>query len=75
MKSIERTFKKIERTNPDWSSFICFAEAVQHTDLCEDRVGRWFNKLVWKTDYFNEDKRTLLRFLRQLKKCSKRTEI
>ena len=57
MKSIERRFKNIEEKNPFWSSYICFAEAIQGQRFSKQTVHRWFQKLVDKDDYAKKKKK------------------
>jgi hypothetical protein len=63
MRSIERRFKKIEKENPNLSTFIVFSRAVAGQHFSKDRLSRWFNKLVDKDDYDKKDKKTILEYL------------
>jgi len=66
MKSIERRFKNVTKKNPHWSSYTCFAEAIQEQSFSEQRISRWFHKLVEKEDYSKKDKKQILAFLYDL---------
>ena len=63
MKSIERMFDKIQEANPDWSSFVCFAKAVEGKKFTQKAVQTQFNKLVDKDDYAHSEKRSLVRWV------------
>ena len=63
MKSLERRFNNITEKNPNWSSYICFAETVIGQGFREQIIHRWFNKLVNKDDYAKNEKKAVLGFL------------
>ena len=50
MRSIERRFKNIATSNPEWSSFICFTEAIKNQGFSCRAVQYWFSSLVKKDD-------------------------
>lgn len=60
MKSLERRFNNIAKKYPIKSSYICFVEAVRNGGFSKQVVSRWFNKLVSKDDYGQEDKKEIL---------------
>lgn len=66
MKSIERRFRNIMDKNRNWSSYICFAEAIKGQKISKDIISRWFSKLVEKDDYSKSDKKQLLKHLEVL---------
>lgn len=68
MKSIERRFKKIAKANKNWTTYDCFAVAVYKQKFNEVIIGRWFNKLVDTEDYFNDEKKDVLRHLYNISK-------
>ncbi|MFA4942071.1 MAG: hypothetical protein WC564_00315 [Patescibacteria group bacterium] len=70
MKSIERRFKNLEASNPGWSTYTCFAEAISGQGFGEQTIGRWFNKLVDKNDYSSSDKKDVLKHLVNLSKMA-----
>ena len=70
MKSIKRRFNNIEKKNPYWRSYICFAEAMKGQDFSGQTIRRWFNKLVDKNDYAKSDKKAILNHLDTLTKPS-----
>ncbi len=74
MKSLERRFNNITEKNPNWSSYICFAEAIKGQDFNEQAIRRWFNKLVEKDDYAKNEKKAVLGFLIDLSKPVRTTE-
>lgn len=75
MKSLERRFKRIAERNLYWSSYLCFAEAVNRQEFITSTVHRWFHKLVDKDDYARGDKRTVLEHLDKLSTSLRTTEI
>jgi hypothetical protein len=63
MKSIKRRFDNIAKRNPNYSSYLCFAEAVKERRFSKQMIQRWFNKLVDKDDYARSEKRETVDFL------------
>lgn len=63
MKSIERRFKDVAERNPNYSSYLCFAEAIKKQGFSKQTIQRWFNKLVDKDDYAKNEKRETVDFL------------
>lgn len=63
MKSIERNFKRIQKDNPLWGSYIVLAETVHGCNYSHDRISRWFNILVDKNEYLQSEKRGLVEYL------------
>lgn len=59
MRSIERRFNNSKNT----TTITKFYDAILYQDFSEDRIRRYFNKLVDTDDYFQEDKRALLKDL------------
>jgi hypothetical protein len=66
MRSIQRRFKQREKDNPCWSSWTCFADSIKEQDFTKDKIRRYFNVLVDKNDYEEEEKMQLLRYLYKL---------
>ena len=66
MKTIEIRFKKLLTNHPDWSTYICFSEAIHQQNFNHAIICRWFNKLVNKDDYFKKDKKAILAFLKSI---------
>ena len=63
MRSIERRFKYVQRKNPFWSSFTCFANTVRGKKFSRDRIRRYFNELVDKEEYAKNEKGQILKYL------------
>ena len=63
MRSLERRFNNIQRLNPYWSSYICFAEAMKEQGFSKRIIQFYFNKLVEKDDYDKADKRQIVKHL------------
>ena len=63
MRSIERTFKNIQKKNPFYSSWTCFAETVKNRNYTKRTINFWFNRLVDTEDYRREERKELLSFL------------
>ena len=68
MRSIERRFKHRQKKNPYWSSWVCFAEAINEQNFKKDAIREKFNKLVNITNYEKKDKMQLLKYLYWLSK-------
>lgn len=66
MKSIERRYRSIEAKKHFWSSFVCFAEAVNGQYFSKQAISRWFGKLVEKDDFAGCDKKQILKHLEGL---------
>lgn len=62
MRSIQALFEKVRTQNPEWSDFICFAEAITNKGFSRDRIGRAFNKFVPKNDC-PDSRKTIMNFL------------
>jgi hypothetical protein len=60
MKSIERRFEEISHLNPDWSSYVCFTEAVKGQKFTKRAITKWFNRLIKKEDYSKGDRSVLM---------------
>ena len=65
MHSINYQFQEIQRLNPYWSSWTCFTELLPKIE--NNKIGRWFNKLVEKEDYLKSEKKKLVSYLKGLK--------
>lgn len=74
MRSIERRFQNIDKKHPEWSTYICFAEAISEQGFSEDRVRRMFNKLVDKDEYAQDEKKAIVKYLLILNEPLKRTQ-
>ena len=68
MKSIERRFNQISKENPNWSSLICFSEAVREGGFSSNMIRRWFYKLVSKDDYQQCDKKLIIQHIDTISK-------
>ncbi len=68
MRSIERRFKYVQRKNPYWSSFTCFANTVRGKKYSKDRIKRYFNKLVDKEEYAKDEKKQIMKYLFDINK-------
>lgn len=73
MKSLERRFKNIQEKNIYWSTYLCFAEGVKAQQFGRQSIHRWFNKLVSKDDYAQNEKKEVLSFLMNLSSPLKAT--
>lgn len=75
MKSIQRRFNRIVEKNPNWSSYVCFAETVKGKKFSKDMLHRWFHKLVNKEEYARNEKTGILTQLENLSNITRTTEI
>lgn len=60
MKRIDVMVNGIQRKEPDWSSFVCFAMIVLENFFSKTTIWQAFNRLVEKDDYAEEDKEEIL---------------
>lgn len=63
MKSLKRNFKQISEKNPHWSSYVCFAETTRKQRFNKRTIREWFEKLVDKDDYDENEKKELTQYL------------
>ena len=63
MRSLERRFNNLQKYNPCWSSYICFAEAVKGQNFSARIIRFYFNELVEKDDYDKKEKKEIIRHL------------
>lgn len=75
MKSLERRFNNTAEKNPNWSSYISFAEAVKGQEFSKRTISYWFSKLVDKNDYARSEKKAILENLENLSNTVRTTEI
>lgn len=73
MKSVQRRFISITESNPDLSSYLCFAKTVKHRNFGYQSIQHWFYQLVEKGDYRRADSITLIEQLCELSKSAEET--
>ncbi|MDD5639280.1 MAG: hypothetical protein PHR47_00540 [Candidatus Pacebacteria bacterium] len=66
MKSLERRFQNIAKRNPNFSSYLCFAKAIEGQQFNKKTIRFWFQRLVDKDDYITKEKGSLLKHLDSL---------
>ncbi|MFH2062865.1 MAG: hypothetical protein ABIJ46_01795 [bacterium] len=71
MRSIEASFRKVRRENPDWSSLVAFNAAVMGRGFGKDAIRRAFRKLVDPDDYPASSRVAVLRHAYGLTKSPK----
>jgi hypothetical protein len=60
-------YSEIKRLDPGWSDHTCFAETIKGRKSLHPRlIRKWFDKLVDKNEYGEEDKYTVLQYLIKL---------
>lgn len=60
-------FRETLKNNPYWSSWTCFCEVVrERKSLSRRTVKKYFDKLIDKDDYAQNEKPQLLTFLYSL---------
>ncbi len=57
IKSLEQKYNEIRNQNPNYSSYLCFRNAVIGSRYCPVIIKRRFNRLVDKADYDKKDKK------------------
>lgn len=70
MKSLARKFRQIEKKNPLFSSYTCFALAVMGQEFSREIIGLWFYELVEKDDYAKNEARAILSHLESFSNTS-----
>ena len=75
MRSLQYDFDELLRKNPNYSSYLAFANAVKGRNYKRRIIQYWFNKLVNKEDYARNDKRDTMDFLIQLSNPARTVEI
>ena len=63
MRSLKRTYNKLANKNKNWSSYLCFAESIKGRNFAHKVIRHYFNKLVDKSNYAQNEKREILKFL------------
>ena len=63
MRSIERRYTNILQKKSYYTTYIAYAEGIKGQRFSRDELHRYFNKLVSKDDYFQEEKKEILRHL------------
>jgi len=67
MRSVKRRFNQIRRRFPYWSSYLCFAEAIKDQGFSNRVVHYWFNRLVSRDDFSEEERLKILRHLKNVR--------
>jgi len=63
MKSVEANYRKGEKENPGWSSYICLADAIWDKHFSHRSIALNFHRLVEKEDYLVGERRAILHYL------------
>lgn len=67
MRSINARYQKLKRTSGyQYSSYLCFARSVRGQMFSYEIVSKWFNILVEKTDYRQQDRNAIVAHLHKL---------
>jgi hypothetical protein len=75
MKSLERKFQKLQKSDMGLGSYIIFARAVAGEGFSPNIIRQWFNRLVDKKEYSQSDKRALFAHLDALSNEPRSIEI
>jgi len=60
-------FQNISRLNPYWSSWVCFCETITgRGGLSNKTIKKYFNRLINRDDYAQNEKTELLNYLYNL---------
>uniref|UniRef100_A0A6H1ZML0 Uncharacterized protein n=1 Tax=viral metagenome TaxID=1070528 RepID=A0A6H1ZML0_9ZZZZ len=65
MKTFEEKFNEV-KDDENKTSYICFAEAIKGQKMKPSGIRKWFNKVVDKDDYFEDEKDEVLKYLEKL---------
>jgi hypothetical protein len=60
---MKATFETIQKTNPAYSSYTCFAIAITGKEYLESYIEKMFGKLVERRDYSKTDRESILAHL------------
>lgn len=60
MRSIRANFNELQKQNPGWSTYACFAKAVRGQNFNKRIIRLRFNQLVNPEDYAKEEKHKIL---------------
>ena len=75
MRSLERKFQELQKSNVGLGSYIIFANTITDEGFSPDIIRRWFNLLVDKEDYLQSEKRGLFANLNTLSNGPRSTGI
>lgn len=70
MRSIQRKFNKIEKQNPNWSSYLCFVNAIKGQKFVKKNIQKQFYKLVDKNDYDWKNRISIINDLVKISNCA-----
>ena len=71
MKSIKERYNEFAEKNPNWSSYICFAEAIKHHRYNREKISELFKKFVDPNDYSKKESKQIIEFLVELSNSRK----
>ena len=63
MKSIEARFRNIKESNPYWSDWVCFYQAIVGKNFSVRAIRQNFNKLVPKDDWEGNNPKQVISFM------------
>jgi hypothetical protein len=63
MEEIERRFNYVQRKNPHWSTFTCFANTIRGKYFSKKRIQVGFDEFVDKNEYAKNEKWQILKYL------------
>ena len=66
MPTIRTEFLKISKREPNLGSYIIFARVIKYRKLARRNIIKWFDRLVDKDDYAQNEKRELIDHLETL---------
>lgn len=62
-KIVRTRFNKTRKWNAGFSSYVCFFLAIMEQKYSRSTIMKWFNKLVNKDDYAQNEKRGIVNYL------------
>ena len=67
MRSIEARYLSMRKKYPEqYSSYICFARAIRGQKFSYEIISKWFNILVEKDDYVQNERNDIVKYLHYL---------
>ncbi|HAE36762.1 TPA: hypothetical protein DCX66_03655 [Candidatus Nomurabacteria bacterium] len=74
MRSIERSYKKIQSHNPNLGTYPCLAKAIEGKEFSRKYLVKAFSKLMPESEYAKNEKKELIGYLENLSKSSEEGE-
>ncbi|HEY4503198.1 MAG TPA: hypothetical protein VJC14_02070 [Candidatus Paceibacterota bacterium] len=74
MRSIERSYKKIQTRNPNLGTYPCLAQAVRERRFSRKSLVKVFSKLMPENEYAKSETKELIDYLENITNSSEEGE-